>query len=269
MWRSRLVANTIDATLTAVGLGDYLPPGTLAWSAFKHHLENYPTRGGVGASGLPFFSAGLEATVQGSLQQALEMLASDEFAPAFANSSNVLDYRWGKLHRIVFDHPFGADPFNVPNSGGLQDLAPGLPGVARQGGYQVVDASSHSVRASSLNGFMFGSGPNRRFVGTTGPDRIQAAQVIPGGQSGVFISPNYASQLPLWLTNSYHPMALGEVDAAASAVLAYTVGDLSSQRQPTLTSEPGSTPLRPAGPGRVLSPVGAEELVDRLMQRGR
>jgi penicillin amidase len=268
-WRSRLVANTIDATLTAVGLGDYLPSGSLAWTAFKHHLENYPTRGGVGASGLPFFSAGLEATVQGSLQQALEMLASDEFAPAFGNSTNVLDYRWGKLHRVVFDHPFGADPFNVPNGGGLSSLGPELPGVARQGGYSVVDASGHNVRASTLNGFMFGSGPNRRFVGTTGPDRIHAAQVIPGGQSGVFLNPNYASQLPLWLTNSYHPMALGEADAAASSVLSYTVGNLDAQQRPVLTAQPGATPvpvgqalpmLRPGpGDGPVSGAVGSGE----------
>jgi acyl-homoserine lactone acylase PvdQ len=43
-------------------------------------------------------------------------------------------------------------------------------------------------------------------------------EVIPGGQSGVFFHPNYSSQLPLWLTNSYHPLSLGEADGAATAV---------------------------------------------------
>lgn len=208
-WRSRLIANTIDATLQAIGLGDFLPGSTLAWSAFKWHLDNFDTAGGVGASGIPFFSAGLAATVQGSLVEALDLLASDEFAPAFGNSSDVLDYRWGKLHRIVFDHPFNMDPFNVPNGGGFMDLAPGLRGIARQGGFQAVDASSHSARADGLNEFMFGSGPNRRKVAVMDPGGIIADEVIPGGQSGIFLHPNYASQLGLWLTNDYHPLAIG------------------------------------------------------------
>ncbi len=222
LWRSMLVRNTIDATLTAVGLGSNLPPAGLAYDAFKYHLLNYPTRGGVGASGLNFFSQGLAPTVQASLQQALDLLASDEFAPAFANSSTVMDYRWGKLHRIVFDHTLGVDPLNIPNGGGFMDLAENLPGLARQGGYEAVDASSHSARANTLNGFMFGSGPSRRFIGHLSPSGVEALEVIPGGQSGVFYSPNYSSQLPLWLTNDYHPLALGEADAQDVAVSTVT-----------------------------------------------
>lgn len=222
LWRSMLIKNTIDATLTAVGLGANLPPSGLAYDAFKYHLLNYPSRAGVGASGLNFFSQGLAPTVQASLQQALDLLASDSFTPAFANSSNVMDYRWGKLHRIVFDHTLNVDPFNIPNGGGFMDLAAGLPGLARQGGYEAVDASSHSARANTVNGFMFGSGPSRRFIGHMNPLGVEALEVIPGGQSGVFFSPNYSSQLPLWLTNDYHPLALGEADALDVAVTTTT-----------------------------------------------
>ncbi len=218
MWRSMLIQNTIDATLTAIGLGNRLPGSTVAERAFSYHLMNYESNGGVGASGINFFSQGLEPTVIGSLQQALDLLASEEFEPAFGMSPDVMDYRWGKLHRIVFDHPLNVDPLNIPNGGGFSDLSPHLPGLARQGGYQAVDASSHSSRADSLNGFMFGSGPNRRFVGEMTPDGPVAYEVVPGGQSGVFLSPNYGSQLPLWLTNSYHHLSLGEADGAANAV---------------------------------------------------
>ena len=224
MWRSMLVQNTINATLTAYGLGDYLPPSRLAYNAFKYHLEHYPTNGGVGASGINFFSQGLAETVAGSLQMALERLASDEFAPAFANSTDVMDYAWGKLHRIVFNHTFNEDPFDIPNGGGFTDLAPDLPGLARQGGYEAVDASSHSATADTLNGFMFGHGPSRRFVGNMSPMGVQAQEAIPGGQSGVYYSPNYSSQLPLWLTNSYHDMALSDAEAAAVAVSTTTFG---------------------------------------------
>ncbi len=222
LWRSMLVQNTIYATLTAYGLGDYLPPSDLAYSAFKHHLESYPTNGGVGASGINFFSQGLVPTIAGSLQMALDTLASDEFAPAFGNSTNVLDYRWGMLHRIVFNHTLNTDPFNVPNGGGFMDLDADLPGVSRQGGYESVDASSHSPTADSLNGFMFGSGPSRRFIGVMYPSGAEAQQVIPGGESGVFYSPNYASQLPLWLVNDYHAMPLTTSEAAALAKQVHT-----------------------------------------------
>lgn len=218
LWRSRLIQNTIDATLTAVGLGDVLPPSRIAYNSFKYHLLNFPTQGGIGASGLNFFSAGLAPTVQASLQQALDLLASDEFAPAFGHSSDVLDYRWGKLHRIVFNHTLGADPFNIPNGGGFTDLAPDLPGLARQGGYEAVDASSHNARAQGLNEFMFGAGPSRRFIGHMTPSGPEAIEVIPGGQSGVFFSQNYSSQLPLWLTNDYHQLTLGETAAQAGSV---------------------------------------------------
>jgi len=221
LWRSMLVQNTINATLTAYGLGDNLPPSGLAYSAFKHHLENYPTAGGVGASGINFFSQGLAETVAGSLQMALERLASDEFAPAFANSTDVLDYRWGKLHRIVFDHTFNMDPFNVSNGGGFMDLAPDLPGLSRQGGYDVVDASSHSATADTLNGFMFGHGPSRRFAGVMTPAGPEAQEVIPGGQSGIFYNPNYVSQLPLWLVNDYHDLAMTDEDAEGVAVTSH------------------------------------------------
>ena len=224
MWRSMLVQNTINATLSAYGLGDYLPPSRLAYNAFKHHLLNYPTAGGVGASGVNFFSAGLAETVVGTLQLALDQLASDEFAPAFANSTNVMDYAWGKLHRIKFNHTLNSDPFDIPNGGGFTDLATDLPGLARQGGYEAVDASSHSSTADGLNEFMFGHGPSRRFVGDMDPADVDAQEVIPGGQSGVFYSPNYSSQLPLWLTNNYHNMALSVEEAEEVAVTTTTFG---------------------------------------------
>jgi acyl-homoserine lactone acylase PvdQ len=71
---------------------------------------------------------------------------------------------------------------------------------------------------------MFESGPNRRFVGEMTPDGVMGYQTIPGGQSGVFFHPNYSSQLPLWLTNSYHPLAVTEEDADGVAVVSYSFG---------------------------------------------
>ncbi len=226
VFRGQAVQSVIDGTLTAIGLGgDLLPDNRAAYSALAHHLSTFGTQQGVGASGVNFFGAspGLtpaesrDLALLASLRQALDLLASAEFAPAFGSSTNQDDYRWGYLHRIEFDHILG-DPFSIPSAGGFQDVAADLPGVARAGGYEAVDASRHSARADGLNEFMFGSGPARRFFGVHDPSGIQAEQIIPGGESGVVISPHYASQLGRWLTNDYHPLLLSADDVASDVV---------------------------------------------------
>ncbi len=215
VFRGQVVQQVIDGTLTQVGLGDFLPDSRSAYKALANLLMTFDTGQGVGASGIPFFQTGMglqpaqdrDLILLQSLRTALDLLASDDFAAAFGNSTTQDDYRWGYLHRIVFDHPLGG-PFNIPNAGGFSDVSPSLPGVARSGGYEAVDASSHSARADGVNDFMFGSGPARRFVGVLDPAGISAQQIIPGGQSGVISSPDYASQLGRWLTNDYHPILL-------------------------------------------------------------
>jgi penicillin amidase len=157
----------------------------------------------------------------GSLKNALDQLASAAMAPAFGGSTNQADYRWGQLHRIVFAHPLGG-PFSIPGQDGFTspygfvDLSADLPGLARGGAWQTVNVADYNLRANSANGFMFGSGPARRFVGEMQPT-IVAAEVLPGGNSGVLGSPYYADQLPLWLTNRYHPLAIPVAGAVAAA----------------------------------------------------
>lgn len=221
VWRGQAIGNTIDATLTAVGLGGELPSSELAWRALVNQLRLFPLTNGVAASGLSYFNApgapdkaaARDAVLLSSLADALDLLASDEFAPAFANSTNQQDYRWGKLHRVVFRSPLNVSPFNVPAAGGFSNVGDGLPGVARAGGFNAVDASSHSARADSVNGFMFGSGAARRNVATLAPSGPIAEEIIPGGRSGFFMSPFYTNQLRKWLVNEYLPLNIGE-DAA-------------------------------------------------------
>lgn len=225
-WRGQFLANTIDGVFNAIGLGDFRPGSREAYNAMAFQLMNFGQTNGVGASGIPFFNVpdvgdpavARDVILLKSLADALELLGSDEFADAFGDAQTLTDFRWGKLHRIVFDHPLGP-PFNAPPAGGFADVGPGLPGVARTGGYQAVDASSHSARADGLNDFMFGSGPARRFVGQMDPDGIEAQQIIPGGQSGVFVSPFYINQLERWLTNQYKPLVLDPNAVSAQQTL--------------------------------------------------
>ena len=214
LWRSNFITNTVDAPLAPGNLP--LPDRFLTMVALKNLFEKFPTRGGVGASGVNFFNVPGVARAEDrrdvlilkSISQGLALLASDAFAPAFAKSTNLDDYRWGKLHRIVFSHPLGG-PFNVPPAGGAfpDPLGATLPGIPRQGGFEVVDRSDHNdIRAKTVNGFMFTNGPSRRYVGEALPAGIQGDNTLPGGVSGVVGNPNYCSLLPLWLQNQYYPL---------------------------------------------------------------
>jgi penicillin amidase len=213
MWRGFAIANIVDARLADFGLG---AGSTEALKALHNLLD--PTSGpytGIAAAGIDWIPdpVGLSAeerrdlALLQALRDGLDQLASNALAPAFANSTNQDDYRWGKLHRIVFDHAF-EDAFDIPPQAGFQDLSPQLRGLARDGGYDVVNASGFSARATGLNSFMFGGGPVRRYVGRAEPGGIVGVNVVPGGPSGIPGSADYATQLATWLTADYHTVKM-------------------------------------------------------------
>ncbi len=220
VWRGQFVRLTVDAALEKLGLSELRPPDDQTLAALRRLLENFPASRGRGSSGVNFFDvpgvgspeAARDLLLLRALRRALDLLAGDAFAPAFGRSRNLDDYRWGKLHRIVFRHPLGGD-FSIPPGGGFPHLGPGLPGLARSGGFQVVDASGHSARAASAAAFMFGGGPSRRFIAQVGPNGVLALQALPGGQSTAQDAVG-AARLKRWLTNAYHrlPLSAPEVE---------------------------------------------------------
>jgi penicillin G amidase len=222
LWRGRILENTVVATLERAGLGAAVPPDDWMIAGLRRLLDTFADTHGVGASGLNFFDApGVAVAPEAerdliilkSLREALDLASGPAFAPAFGGSANQDDYRWGKLHRITFAHPLGG-AFSIPPGAGFTDLAPGLPGIATDGGYDTVDAASHDARAASADGFMFAGGPSRRFVGESAPSGIHATQVIPGGESGEPADPWFGNQLGLWLTNEAHPALSTKRDVA-------------------------------------------------------
>ena len=225
VWRGRMIANTIDQVVDAIGLPR--PPSSLSMTALRNLFDQYDTQFGFGASGLNFFNvpgvddplARRDILILQSVQDALDLLAGSQFEDAFARSTNQSDYRWGRLHRIVLDHPLGP-PFDTPPAGGAFPASfPDLPGLSVDGGFGVVDASSHSARADSSNDFMFGSGPSRRYIGESSRSRrgISGRTVLPGGESGVLGSPLYANILGRWLTNDYYDIRQRVNDVKKSA----------------------------------------------------
>ena len=223
VWRGQFVANAIDAPLAAQGLPR--PGSQESLRAIRHLLE----RDGLSITGaFNFFGPppGLTAeqgrhfVVLKSLVDALDRLAGPAFAAAFGGSTDVDDYRWGRLHRITFDGLLGGVTSAPP--AGIAPSFPDLSGVATDGGFGVVDASSHNIRGDGNNdglpdedGFDFGSGPNRRYVGVPGrgPGTIVGETALPGGISGRIDSPFYTNLLRPWLTNEYHPLRMktGEI----------------------------------------------------------
>jgi len=227
VWRSSFISGTIDATLQAIGLGSYSPGSSLVVTALRNLVEN----GGESASGLDFFNGGagdqatdVQVLMLRSLSAALDRLASSEYAAAFAGSTDLDDYRWGYLHRIVFDSPLG-QPFSVPEAFGFFP-APlnGLAGIPTDGGFGTPDASSHSARATGVNGFMFGSGPTNRWVADVAPSGPVSQSVWPGGTSAIPGNEFYIyPMLPDWLTNDANPIRFksGDVKSAAVSTVKY------------------------------------------------
>lgn len=219
VWRGHLIANGLDAALTAQGLPR--PGSQESLRSIRHLLE----RDGESITGaFNFFgpppgltaAQGRHFVVLKSLVDALDSLAGPAFASAFNGSTSVEDYRWGRLHRITFDGLLGGATSAPP--AGVDPSFPDLPGVATDGGFGVVDASSHNIRGDGdgdglpdANGFRFGSGPNRRYVGVAGrgPGQIAGETALPGGISGVPGSPFYTNLLPRWLANDYYPLRIG------------------------------------------------------------
>lgn len=219
VWRGQFIRRVIDDTVgrlaAATGQASLPTPGSAqAIAAVRNLVESFPARGGLGASGIDFFAVPglsdpedrLAYVILRSLADALDRLAGEPFEPAFNRSTRLEDYRWGRLHRLVLDSPLGG-PFNLPSAAsGFPPPLNDLPGYPVDGGFSVVDASSHSARAQDWDDFTFGSGPNRRYVGEMGRRRIHAVSALPGGISGVLGDPLYGNLLLRYLTNDTYPV---------------------------------------------------------------
>ncbi len=218
VWRSQLIRNTIDVPMNVAGLP--LPDGQLPLTALRNLLDNFAARQGVGVSGVNFFNVpGISIAADRRDILILKSLA-DAYARLadFFNSPSLADYRWGKLHRIVFNHLLGA-PFSIPPAGGafpppLFDLL----GIPTDGGFETVDAATHDVRADGLDSFMFDSGPARRFVSEAGPGWVTASDSLPGGISGVLGSPYYLNLLTQWLSNGSYAVLIRQNDLEHNAI---------------------------------------------------
>jgi penicillin amidase len=208
VWRGQLIKGAIDARIAPYGVR--VPDGERALTALRRLLETFGDTGGVGASGIDFFAADGVADAADrrdvvlllAMRAALAKLSGPEFQAAFGGSTDQAGYRWGRLHRVVLDHPLGG-PFSIPPAAGAfpPPLAD-LPGIPTDGGFDTVDAATHDARADTADEFGFGGGPANRYVSEPrAPGDIRAESSLPGGTGGVPGTPFYVNLLPAWLTN--------------------------------------------------------------------
>jgi penicillin amidase len=113
--------------------------------------------------------------------------------------------------------------FSIPPAAGFDNVSPELPGLARDGGYGVVNRSGRNARADTLNGFKFEWGSALRYVGEGGVNwgsvgKIRGMNVMPGGPSEDVSSPQYATQLGSWLTADYHKVRMTRKPNQAKAI---------------------------------------------------
>ncbi len=226
----RLMNRTFDAQLAAAGIG-YRQGTTEGVRGLIRLLTRMPFTG-VGVSGINFFddtSVALPADEERdillvkSLQDALNLLAGAGFAPAFANSTDVDDYLWGKVHYVIFNSFIDGDMNGtlIPGGGAYsiptQPAVGFPPGMPADGARFTVDVANYGLRPTSATGLSFGSGANRRSVVEMAPNAIIGKNVIPGGQNGVVGRPHYGDQVDLWLGNGYHETYLYTDDVVANA----------------------------------------------------
>ena len=205
VWRSRFIAGTVDAVATRFDAP--VVDGQRALSALRRAVSGVPSASGVDLFAAPGVADPRDRHALAMLRAVrvgLDRLRSADFAPAFGGSTRLADYRWGKLHRLTLDSPLGG-PFSAPPAfGAFPAPLPGLAGVPVDGGYGTVDAAAHNVRADSADGFTFGSGPARRYVGVLTAGGPVGRSALPGGTSALPGDRHYLDLLRPYLTNDYY-----------------------------------------------------------------
>jgi penicillin amidase len=228
VWRNQFLRNTVVTTLAGAQLPRQTSFRDLLGSA-RNLIDSFDVQRGIGASGLNFFDVpGIadaatrrDLVILRSLADALDRLAGAEYADSFQRSTNQDDYRWGRLHRVMLDHPLGG-PFSTPPAGGAfpAPLGPSLPGIPVDGGVVSVDVSNNALLVDNPAAFVVRQGPSTRFVARPrifgGGFDTDAS--LPGGESGVPGSPFLVNLLETWLTNETRPLRQNVVELAGDTV---------------------------------------------------
>lgn len=130
-----------------------------------------------------------------------EALAYLESSAGFA-SADMSTWRWGQKHGMKM-----ADLFGLFSGTAFITRGP----YPRGGSNYTVDVAG---QGGSPTNFVYGSGPQMRFVAELRPDGIVSRNALPGGQSDDPDSPHYEDLLQMWLRNESFPYYFRPADVA-------------------------------------------------------
>jgi penicillin amidase len=227
MWLGTMVKRVIDDTLNRFDKSMTKPGDFAAIKALLVLLDNFARKKGKGVSGVDFFDAPevsldkeseRDWIIVQSLKESLDLLASEAFARAYNKSTKLEDYRWGKLHRIVFKnamHP-QTNKFSIPPAGGYSKPEYEL-GLPVDGTRASVDVANYNIRGRHDGAFLFSAGPSQRHVVELNPNGIKAWNALPTGNSGVVNTPHFGDLLAYWLVNDSYPVYFTEEEIKANA----------------------------------------------------
>ncbi|MCC6490186.1 MAG: penicillin acylase family protein [Candidatus Hydrogenedentes bacterium] len=115
-------------------------------------------------------------------------------------------WTWGRAHTMTFEHPFG----QLPLLGHVFNIGP----FPSAGGAQVVNNMLYHFGQETYGVI---AGPStRRLIDFAAPD--QSLTILPTGNSGNFMSPNYADQASRFMAGEYRQALLNGVDIESQKV---------------------------------------------------
>lgn len=103
-----------------------------------------------------------------------------------------MQWRWGRVHRITYTHPFGY----IPLLGRLVNVGPLESGGSNQ--------TVNNMLSKKLHNYNVIAGPStRRLIDFAEPE--ESLTILPTGNSGHLRSPHYADQAELFIRGEYRP----------------------------------------------------------------
>jgi penicillin amidase len=111
---------------------------------------------------------------------------------------DIRNWHWGKAHTLEFKHPLGYVPF----LGRIFNIGPFQASGAE-------DTINNMLCRSGKPPYNVAAGPStRRLIDFGEPDR--QLDVLPTGNAGNFMSPNYADQTAMFMSGQYRQIWLTE-----------------------------------------------------------
>lgn len=173
-----------------------------------------------------------------ALADALERLAApppdDRPGVGGFGTSDRAQWLWGLRHLVIFqsvltefvpgDDPafgllvnsFAIRPERLPLAEGIVEGDPrfGLPWFPRQGDLFNVDAAHYGLERDD---YWYSDGAVMRMVIRLKEGEVGGVNILPGGQSGLTMSPHFDDQAALWLANETVPLRFHVEDVVAGA----------------------------------------------------